>query len=36
VWAEGANLFTIREGKVTRLVCFFDCERALEAVGLRE
>ena len=32
VWAEGANLFTIREGKVTRLVCYFDRERALTDV----
>jgi hypothetical protein len=36
VWAEGGNLFHIRDGKVTRLVCYFDRERALEAVGLRE
>ena len=32
VWAEGANLFTIRDGKVTRLVCYFDRERALTDV----
>jgi ketosteroid isomerase-like protein len=36
VWAEGANLFTIREGKVTSLVCYFDRERGLEAAGLSE
>ena len=33
---RGANLFHIREGKVTRLVLYFDRERALEAVGLAE
>ena len=32
----GANLFHIRGGKVTRLVLYWDRERALEAVGLRE
>jgi ketosteroid isomerase-like protein len=33
---QGANLFHIRGGKVTRLVLYFDSENALEAVGLRE
>ena len=33
---QGANLFHVRGGKVTRLVLYWDRERALEAVGLRE
>ena len=33
---RGANLFHVRDGKVTRLVLYFDRERALDAVGLRE
>jgi ketosteroid isomerase-like protein len=33
---QGANLFHIQGGKVTSLVLYFDGERALEAVGLRE
>jgi ketosteroid isomerase-like protein len=33
---RGANLFHIREGRVTKLVLYFDRERALEAVGLSE
>jgi ketosteroid isomerase-like protein len=33
---RGANLFHARGGKVTRLVLYWDRERALEAVGLRE
>jgi len=33
---EGASLFHVRGGKVTRLVQYFDRPRALEAVGLRE
>ena len=31
---RGANLFHIRGGKVTRLVAYWDRDRALEAVGL--
>ena len=31
---RGANLFHIHDGKVTRLVLYFERERALEAVGL--
>jgi ketosteroid isomerase-like protein len=34
--AKGANLFHLRDGKVIRLVFYWDRERALEAVGLRE
>ena len=34
--SRGANLFHLRDGKVTRLVTYMDRERALEAVGLRE
>jgi ketosteroid isomerase-like protein len=33
---RGANLFHIRKGQVTKLVLYFDRERALEAVGLSE
>ena len=33
---KGANLFHLRDGKVIRLVFYWDHERALEAVGLRE
>ncbi len=32
--ANGANLFHVRGGKVTRLVCFFDRQRALAELGL--
>jgi ketosteroid isomerase-like protein len=32
----GAGLFHLRDGKVTKFVGYFDHERALEAVGLRE
>jgi hypothetical protein len=32
--AEGANLFQIRAGKVTRLVLYWERERALADVGL--
>jgi ketosteroid isomerase-like protein len=34
--AKGANLFHLRDGKVIRLVFYWDRERALEAVGLSE
>jgi ketosteroid isomerase-like protein len=34
VSARGANLFHVRDGKVTRLVCYFDRERALTDLGL--
>ena len=33
---EGANLFHVRDGKVTRLVLYWDRERALEEVGVLE
>ena len=33
---KGANLFHVQSGKVTSLVCYFDRERALEALRLRE
>jgi len=33
---KGANLFHVRGGKVTRLVLYWDRERALEAAGLTE
>jgi ketosteroid isomerase-like protein len=31
---EGANLFHIREGKITRLVIYFDRDRAFAELGL--
>jgi ketosteroid isomerase-like protein len=31
---KGANLFQIRDGKVTRLIAYFDHERALADLGL--
>lgn len=34
MWAKGANLFHVRNGKVTRLVCYFDRERAFADLGL--
>jgi ketosteroid isomerase-like protein len=34
--ANGANLFHIRGGKITRLVIYFDRERALADLGLKE
>jgi hypothetical protein len=33
---EGANLFTLRDGKIARLELFFDRSDALEAAGLSE
>ena len=33
---KGANLFTVRDGKVTRLVLYWNRATALEAVGLSE
>jgi ketosteroid isomerase-like protein len=36
VRASAANLFHLRDGKVTRLVAYLDREHALEAVGLSE
>jgi ketosteroid isomerase-like protein len=33
---RGANLFHVREGKVTKLVLYFDREQVLEALGLSE
>ncbi len=34
--SRGANLFHLRDGKVTRLSTYMNRERALEAAGLRE
>ena len=33
---EGANLVTIRDGKLARLELFFDRDQAIEAAGLRD
>ena len=34
--AKVASLYEIREGKVTRLVCYFDRDRSLTDLGLKE
>jgi len=34
--SKAAGLFTLQEGKVTRIVLYFDRRAALEAIGLRE
>jgi ketosteroid isomerase-like protein len=34
--SQGAWLFHVRDGRVTRMVRYMDCDRALEAAGLRE
>ena len=36
VRAEAATLLHVRDGKVTRIVIYFEREHALEALGLRE
>ena len=39
LWQGGetsANIFQISEGKVTRLVIYFDCDRAFADLGLEE
>jgi ketosteroid isomerase-like protein len=33
---EGANLLTLRDGRIARIELFFDRSQALEAAGLRE
>jgi ketosteroid isomerase-like protein len=34
--SQGASIYSLRDGKVIRLVTYWDRERALEAAGLRE
>ena len=33
---EGANLLTLKDGRLARVELFFDRSQALEAAGLRE
>jgi len=36
VWTRGAFLYQLRDGKVIGLALYWDCEKALDALGLRE